>query len=95
MNHLQKAFRGLDDAMVETWRRLLKTDPNYFSSWIVVAEKLKEPTKPEGPLLPCMKMRMMGGECPLPTPCRLQRGSATGRRLVARMLALLRRVIGN
>jgi len=39
IGHLDKAFQGLDCHMTDLWKNLIKKDPNFFSSWHIIARK--------------------------------------------------------
>lgn len=39
LNILGAGFKGLDQDMIERWKRLVREDPHYFSSWLLVGKK--------------------------------------------------------
>jgi SAM-dependent methyltransferase len=39
LNSLDVSFKGLDQDMISRWTRLVREDPRYFSSWLLVGKK--------------------------------------------------------
>jgi len=63
LDALGNAFSNLDADMAQRWTRLVKTDPHFFSSWLVFARKKAAPSALDAVNPACYAVRALGTTC--------------------------------